>query len=87
MIPSEELSEVVSYIEENGVEEETIANLRKRFSDRHFTLCTEDDISVGKPVVASRLFEVYLVNSADHCSKLTNDPDIASGYVIAELLD
>ena len=31
-------------------------------------------------------FNLYLVNSSDHCSKLCNDAESASGIVLAEVI-
>jgi hypothetical protein len=47
----------------------------------------DDDIMVNaKPVVERPRFNIYLVNSSDHCSVLSNDPEAASGIVLAEVI-
>ena len=59
-------------------------SLKQNFPGIRFTLCTEDDIHAGKPVLASEHFDIYLVGSSDHCLTLTNDFALATGVVIAE---
>lgn len=87
MIAKAELVEVTDFVKANGLSEQVLGELRKKYHDRHFTWCTEDDINAGKPVFECESFHLYLVNSADHCSVLTNDMESASGYVFAELID
>ncbi len=58
--------------------------LKKDFPGVRFTLCSEDDIHAGKPVLENEAFDIYLVGSSDHCLTLTNDYGLATGVVIAE---
>jgi hypothetical protein len=58
--------------------------LMQTFPGVRFTLCSEDDIHAGKPVVENEGFDIYLVGSGEHCLTLTNDYDLATGIVIAE---
>jgi len=47
----------------------------------------DDDISNAKPVMSDKDFNVYLVDGREHCLCLTNDYDIATGVVLAEVID
>ena len=67
------------------VDETLKEELRQAFPGTRFTLCSEDDIHAGKPVLASEGYEIYLVGSGDHCMSLTNDFALATGIVIAEV--
>ena len=87
MIAQAELNAVAEYVTEHGLSEAVVAALREKFTDRHFTWCTEDDINTGSPVLEKDTFAIYLVNSHDHCSVLTNDMESASGYVLAEIIE
>jgi len=87
MIDQNELEQIVNQVKQQGLSDQLISSLRDQYSDRHFTYCTEDDINTGKPIVEEEGFAVYLVNSQDHCSVLTNDLEKASGYVLVELID
>jgi hypothetical protein len=65
------------------------AALRRRFPALHFSACTEDDVN---PRYRSALtvdgFALYLIAGATgHCLELTNDPEAATGLLIASLAD
>ena len=87
MIEKAELQEVADYVTQHGLSESVISDLRSKYAGRHFTWCMEDDIHSGKPVLETNAFALYLVNSKDHCSVLTNDRENASGYVLAEIVE
>ncbi len=63
--------------------------LRQRFPNLHFTECSEDDISPRfKPSSAIAGYDLYLISGASgHCLELTNDPNIATGILIAAKVD
>lgn len=86
MIKAEDLNSVVDTIKKNGLSEELVGELRGRFSDYHFTYCMDDDMDAHTPAQSHGSFNVYYVNSTNHCSSLTKDPDQASGFVLAEVL-
>ena len=86
MIASNELDAVVALIEQKGLSEMLLGELRTQYPGKHFTYCMDDDITTGKPVVERDNFAVYLVDSSDHCSCLTTDLDSASGMVLAEII-
>lgn len=87
MIAQGEIEAIADFVSANGLSEAIISDLRDQYPGKHFTWCMEDDINVGRPVVERQSFSIYLVDSREHCSKLTNDPDIASGVVLAEVYD
>lgn len=78
---------MADYVAVNGVSQEVINELRAKYEGRYFTYCIEDDINSGSPVVEREQFAIYLVNSQDHCSVLTNNCSSASGYAIAEFVE
>lgn len=69
------------------VDETLKEELKRAFPGIRFTLCSEDDIHAGKPILESDGFDLYLVGSSDHCLTLTNDFALATGVVIAEVYD
>ena len=80
------LNEIVSRLDNQGLQPHVLSQLRLDFPGIHFTSCMQDDISENaKPIVCGTLYHLYLVNSSQHCSILSNDIDAASGVVIAEL--
>jgi len=83
----EQLDEISTYISGHEIGEELIATLRKQYPDYHFTWCFDDDVgAAAKPYVTQPNFNLYLVNSSDHCSVLSNDIENASGVVLAEVI-
>jgi hypothetical protein len=87
MISQDQLDDVIARAEQGPLGVPLLASLRQAHPGAHFTLCMDDDIVVNARPVAERPgFNVYLVNSSDHCLVLTNDLDAASGVVLAEII-
>lgn len=88
MLSQSQLDHVISIAEGRPLDEGLLASLRATFPGVHFTCCMDDDVSVNaKPYAERAGFNLYLVNSSNHCSCLTNDPEIASGVVLAEIIE
>jgi len=47
----------------------------------------DDDIGSEQPLLEREQFNLYLVNGQAHCLKLTTDPAVANGVVIAEVVE
>ncbi len=86
MINRHQLSAVLDFVEQQGICEETVAELRKNYPECHFTYCMDDDVHFPKAYEERGTFNVYLVDSREHCSNLTTDAEIASGVVLAEVI-
>ncbi len=71
--------------QENIITEELVNQFRKKFPEIHFTYCMDDDVSVANPVYEHDLFNLYLIDSREHCLCFTNEMDIATGIVVAEI--
>ena len=78
---------IAEQVNGHHIDETLKATLKQQFPGIRFTLCSEDDIHVGKPVLESQGFDIYLVGSSEHCLTLTNDFALATGVVIAETYD
>jgi len=89
MIASETIDAVIAKIEgADYLGEAVVQELREAYPDIPFTLCSFDDIGANaKPVAERTEFKVYLVDSREHCACLTNNNDIATGIVLAEVED
>jgi hypothetical protein len=61
------------------------ASLRQRFPDLHFTECSEDDVSpLYHPALSVDGHDLYLISgSSGHCLALTNNPESATGILVA----
>lgn len=87
MIEQSLVDRVIAQAETGVLDEALIGRLRAEYPGVHFTLCMDDDIvDIARPVAGGDLFNLYLVNSSDHCSVLTNDLAAASGIVLAEII-
>jgi len=87
MIEQAQLDKIVQVVEKAGLSEALIVSLREYFPGVHFTYCLDDDIAAGKPVVSRDTFNIYLVDSSNHCSSLTSALESASGLVLAEVIN
>jgi len=83
MITKNLLDQMVIQLKNDGANEIVLSDLKQKWADVHFTLCADDDIINAKPVRETPQFNLYLVNTSQHCAVLTNDLDHASGVVIA----
>ncbi|MFK4752966.1 MULTISPECIES: hypothetical protein [Oceanospirillaceae] len=82
-----QLQVIFDYVEQQGLSEQTLLELREQYKGMHFTWCFDDDINFPYPYLERPGFNVFLVDSRDHCSTLTRDVEVASGVVFAEIID
>jgi hypothetical protein len=88
MIPQELIDKVATIIDRAGLSPESVAALRDALPDLHFTYCSDDDIGDGiPPIREADGFNLYLINGAEHCIRFTNDPESATGMVLAEVTE
>lgn len=87
MIAEDMTVEIATKVEQLGLDNDIVATLRSAYPDIHFTYCLDDDIYHGKPVLERSSFNIYLIDGREHCLCLTNDHEIATGLVIAEIID
>jgi hypothetical protein len=79
----DQISELVTH--KSVIESGSVEPLRGQFPDIHFTYCMDDDVYAVQPVVKRERFNLYLVDSREHCLNLTQDREIATGIVVAEV--
>lgn len=87
MISQEQLTEISRFVESEGISEVTVSGLRANYPGMHFTYCMDDDVTAVDPVQERENFNIYLVDARQHCLRLTNDPDVATGLVLAEIVE
>lgn len=85
MISSEQINAVAESTNALQVSHESVEQLRQQFPDIHFTYCMDDDVVSATPVYEAAGFNLYLIDSSSHCLCFTQDPQIATGIVVAEL--
>jgi hypothetical protein len=86
MITQSEVNSIVAKIEFLGVDETTVSALRQQHQAIHFTYCMDDDLPNNTPVIEHKDFNIYLIDGREHCLCLTNDYDVATGIVVAEII-
>ena len=87
MIEQVQIDEVGELLSQRPVEESAVIELRQQFPHIHFTYCMDDDITNGKPVLEAGVFNMYLIDGREHCLCLTNDFEVATGIVLAEVIE
>ncbi|MEI6707158.1 MAG: DUF6129 family protein [Methylococcales bacterium] len=86
MIAEMQLQAVAKRIASAYLDDALITQLRAEFAPLHFTYCYDDDISDRTPVIETEQFNLYLIDGREHCLKMTNDYEAATGIVVAELI-
>ena len=86
MITTAQLAEIAFQIKAQGVDESIVGQLRTDFSGIHFTYCMDDDIGSYQPVLSETDFNLYLIDGREHCLCITNNHEVATGIVIAEVV-
>ena len=87
MISMENTQAIADEVISKGLDYDTVSQLRQSYPAIHFTYCMDDDINAGKPVLEADKFNIYLVDGREHCLCLTNDFDVATGIVLAEVIE
>ncbi|MET0116852.1 MAG: DUF6129 family protein [Sedimenticola sp.] len=87
MISQQQLSEISTWLDDQSIGSGIDHQLRERYPEIHFTYCMDDDVIAAKPVAEHAQFNLYLVDSSNHCLGFTHNLDSASGLVVAEIED
>jgi len=85
MISQQQLDQVAEALCDRPLDETAVTDLRGRFPEIHFTYCMDDDVVAASPVHESTAFNLYLIDSRNHCLCFTQDPSVATGIVVAEI--
>jgi hypothetical protein len=84
MIEERVIDEINTLLNQHGLDEAAVTELRNKWPDIHFTYCSDDDVCGPKAVRESDGFSMYLIDARDHCLTFTSSPEIATGLVLAE---
>lgn len=85
MISPETVQQIGDWLNNQAVNSGIEFQLREQYPDLHFTFCSDDDVVTDNPVYEQDAFNLYLIDSSDHCLCFTQDMDVATGIVIAEI--
>jgi len=86
MISPEQLQTIADKINGQDLNETVVGALRGEYPGVHFTYCMDDDLPNNEPLFEGAGFNIYLVDGREHCLRLTESYDNASGIVIAEVI-
>jgi hypothetical protein len=87
MITQLQLDGVGEFLSRHPLGESAVMELRQRYPEIHFTYCMDDDVVAATPLREADRFNLYLIDSRSHCLSFTQDPDVATGVVVAEIED
>jgi hypothetical protein len=85
MITQEQLKQIGHLTQSQTLSEVVVEQLRSSFPGIHFTYCMDDDVVGATPVYRESAFNLYLIDSRNHCLCFTQDMEVASGVVLAEV--
>ncbi|HUL13256.1 MAG TPA: hypothetical protein VLU73_13950 [Methylococcaceae bacterium] len=83
-ITADALDQIRTLLEGEGSTAERIANLRNAFPGVSLTRCDASDMDTETPVLETTGFDVYLIDTSEHCARITIQPEAASGLIVAE---
>ena len=83
MITPRQLNDIAQWAETHNVDYAALSHLRTVYPGLYFTHCLDDDINDAEPVLHGAGINLYLVDGRQHCLRLTDDPHVATGVVLA----
>lgn len=87
MITPRQLADMARLAVAEGLIPATLTSLRRIYPGIYFTSCLDDDIIGIEPVLRRTGLNLYLVDSRQHCLRLTEDFQVATGVVLAEVTE
>lgn len=78
------LARIRTVLQGEGTAAERIARLREAFPNLSLTRCDASDMDTETPVLQTPVFDVYLIDTSEHCVTITTHPEAATGLIVAE---
>ncbi len=78
-----ELSEIEKVLAAPDLAPAAVSALRQRFPKLSWTQCDASDVG-ETPFRTFPLFDLHLLDTADHCAQITADPTRATGIILAK---
>lgn len=78
-----ELAEIEQMLESSNAASHAYLELRQKFPHLAWIRCDASDVT-ETPYRSFGLFDLHLLDSADHCAQITDDPARATGIVLAK---
>lgn len=83
-LSSHALTEIQDLLEKDSPAAERYAQLRQFFPGISVTRCDASDIDTETPALETNDFRVYLIDTSEHCVRITGDPEHATGLILAQ---
>lgn len=84
MIDAALLDRVLAAVSPDLTFDDLARQLRAAFPGVHITVCSEDDVPPRLPPAAeNKHCYLYYVDASEHCLKLSNDAETATGVAVA----
>jgi hypothetical protein len=83
-LSAEDIATLDALLGGHAVEADVLKALRAQLAGLSLTSCDVSDIDQEQPFRDYPCVSVYLVDAADHCWKMTDDPARATGLVVAK---
>ncbi len=81
-VKPDELLEIGALLSSPDAEVKALGLLRARFPHLSWTGCDAADVTEA-PFETHGAFDLHLLDAADHCVQITNQPERATGVVLA----
>ncbi len=78
-----ELAEIEQMLTTPDAAPQAYLELRRKFPHLAWIHCDASDVT-ETPFRSFREFDLHLLDSADHCAQITDDPSRATGIVLAK---
>lgn len=78
----DELQEIGAVLSAPGAEAGALSLLRSRFPHLSWSRCDASDVA-EEPFQTHGGFDLHLLDAADHCVQITQEPERATGLVLA----
>ncbi|MBB4424075.1 hypothetical protein GGD66_002619 [Bradyrhizobium sp. CIR48] len=82
-LTAEEVIEIERLLAADGAEMGPFVELRRRFPQLAWVRCEASDVA-DQPFRQFPCFDLHLIDGSDHCVRITADPSLATGIVLAK---
>jgi hypothetical protein len=83
-LTADALEQIRALLEGEGPAAERIASLRKALPGISLTRCDASDMDTETPALTLPGFDVYFIDTSEHCARITTQPEAATGLIVAE---
>lgn len=83
-LTTEALETIRGLLEGPAPAAERCASVRSSFPGISLTRCDWSDMDAEKPVFETMEFAVFLIDTSEHCVRMTTNPAVATGLIVAE---